>query len=425
MRVLYDISTLGLAHLYPQSRGGAFRADLNIADGLAASGACELLFCANHSTVAHHGCEAFLRGHHRLAAVPLVTRRTSAIQSSMRALTTAAHGAVRRLVGRNALPSAIRRIGGVVDRRLHPPVGDAMSAIDIVHCSTSTRLPAPAGRGAPQRFLTVHDLSPVRFPEIYGSGYRGHFAGALQSLRPGDHVITNSNFIRDEIAAGGIASGDRIHVVPLAADPALFHRCEDPQRMAAVRVKYGIPDGPYVLAVTNPDLRKNVPRAVHAFARAAQDARDALSSLVLVGSAGPGSNQIAQAIAAHPALQRHIVLTGHVPDGDLSPLYSGAQLFVYPSLYEGFGLPPLEAMQCGTAVITSNTSALPEVVGDGGVMVAPDDVEGFAGAMLDLARDSDRRRALQQRALTQARRFSWELSTAATLRAYRAALVRR
>jgi len=270
--------------------------------------------------------------------------------------------------------------------------------------------------------LTVYDLAAIRYPEIYGAGYRRYLLGALRSLRPGDNVITNSNFVRDEVLAAGIAPRDRLHVVPLAADPALFYRCADPQRLAAVRDKYGIPEGPYILGVTNPDLRKNVPHAVHAFARAAHEARDALVSLVLAGSAGPGCDQIAQAIAEYPALRGRVVQPGHVPDDDLAPLYSGAQVFVYPSIYEGFGLPPLEAMQCGTPVITSNASSLPEVVGDGGVMVAPGDIDALAGAMLDLARDAERRERLRQRALGRARGFSWELSTAATLRAYRAAL---
>ena len=268
----------------------------------------------------------------------------------------------------------------------------------------------------------MYDLAAVRYPAIYGARYRRPLEGVLRSLRPGDNVVTNSNFVRDEVVAAGIAPRDRIHVVPLAADPALFYRCADPQRLAAVRERYGIPEGPYVLGVTNPDLRKNVPHAVHAFARAAHEGRGALVSLVLAGSVGPGSDQIQLAIGEYPALRGRFIQTGHVPDDDLAPLYSGARLFVYPSLYEGFGLPPLEAMQCGTAVITSNTSSMPEVVGEGGVMVAPDDVDALAGAMLDLARDSDRRDALRQRALVRARQFTWELSTAATLRAYRAAL---
>jgi glycosyltransferase involved in cell wall biosynthesis len=272
------------------------------------------------------------------------------------------------------------------------------------------------------RFLTVYDLAYLRFPRIYGAAYRRSSMAALRSLGPGDRLITTSRFVRDELCENGVAPAARIHVVPLAAHPSLFYQCPDADAIAAVRVRYGIPEGPYVLSVNSPDPRKNVPHAIHAFARAAHEGRDALTSLVLTGNAGPGSDRIHQTIAGYPALRGRVILTGHVPDEDLAPLYTGARVFVYPSIYEGFGLPPLEAMQCGTPTITSNTSSLPEVVGDGGVMVAPDDVDGLAGQMLDLARDSDRRRCLQQRALAQARRFSWELSTAATLGAYRAAL---
>src|ERR671914_641563 len=108
MRVLYDISTLGLAHLYPQSRGGAFRVDLHLAEGLAASAECELLFCANHSSVAFHGCEAFLRGHGRLGSIPLVAPDGS--RTRVRALASAAHRWMRSTFGSNILPSGIRRV---------------------------------------------------------------------------------------------------------------------------------------------------------------------------------------------------------------------------------------------------------------------------------------------------------------------------
>jgi glycosyltransferase involved in cell wall biosynthesis len=421
MRVLYDISALGLAYLYQLSRGGSYRVDMHITEGLAASGECELLFCANHSTVAYHGCEAFLRGHQRLGGVPLIAPCKSRDQSSVRAAASAAHRCVRRLFGNNVLPSAVRHCAAFVDKRLHPSVADAASAVDILH-SPSTPLPARPKQRSPQRVLTVYDLAYLRFPKIYGAAYQRSAMAAIRSLRPGDSLITTSRFVRDELCEQGVTSGDRIHVVPLAAHPSLFYRCADPHSVATVRCRYGIPEGPYVLSVNSPDPRKNVPHVIHAFARAAYERRDVMASLVLAGNAGPGSDRIRKTIAEYPALRGRIVLTGYVPDEDLAPLYTGAQVFVYPSIYEGFGLPPLEAMQCGTPVITSNTSSLPEVVGDGGVMVAPDDVNELAGAMLDLARDTDRRGHLQQRALARARRFSWEFSTAATLRAYRAAL---
>jgi glycosyltransferase involved in cell wall biosynthesis len=123
-----------------------------------------------------------------------------------------------------------------------------------------------------------------------------------------------------------------------------------------------------------------------------------------------------------PALRGRIVRTGYVIDEDLASLYRGALAFVYPSLYEGFGLPPLEAMQCGTPVITSNTSALPEVVGDAGIMVDPRDRDALSASMLTLCRNGTLRESLQRKCLARASRFSWEHTVACTIAGYRAAL---
>ena len=419
MRVLYDISTLGLGHLYAQSRGGAYRADLHISEGLAASEACELFFCANHSAVAYHGCEGFLRNHRRLSGVPLVAPPAASGRAAIRAAASAAHAGARRLFGSNVLPSGLRRVASVLDTRLHARVAGT-EAVDVFHSSPSAPLPAATGR-SPQRFMTLWDLAFVRFPDLYGAPYRRYLLDALRSLQPGDNIITTSRFVRDEVLAEGVASADRIHIVPLAADRNVFYRCEDADRIAAIRRKYAIPAGPYVLGVNTPDRRKNVPHAIHSFARAAGESGAAVGALVLSGHDGPASGEIRRAIDEHPELHGRIILTGFVPDDDLAPLYTGASVFIYTSIYEGFGLPPLEAMQCGTPVITSNTSSMPEVVGDGGVMLAPDDSEGLTRAIVDLARDADRRGMLRRRALEQASRFSWEASTAAMLRAYRAA----
>jgi glycosyltransferase involved in cell wall biosynthesis len=421
MRVLYDISTLGLGHLYQQSRGGAFRVDLHMTEALAASSDCELLFCANHSSVAYYGCQEFLKHHPQLGGVPLVAPRRSDGRAWFRAGASMTHRAVRGLFGTNVLPAAVRRGAAYIDDRVHPPVTDAAAPVDILH-SASTPLPARARQRSPQRFLTIYDLAHLRLTDLYEPAFQRSVLTVLRSLRPDDSVITTSCFVRDELCEQGVVAAERIHVVPLAAHPALFYPCKDPDAIETVRRRYCIPPGPYVLSVNSPDARKNVPHAIHAFAQAAHHGRDALGSLVLTGGAAPGLSDICDAIVKYPELHGRIILTGYVPDADLAPLYTGAQVFVYPSIYEGFGLPPLEAMQCGTPVITLNTSSLPEVVGHGGVMVPPGSIPALAESMLDIASNSQRRAELQQTALAQARRFSWEISTAATLRAYRAAL---
>lgn len=124
----------------------------------------------------------------------------------------------------------------------------------------------------------------------------------------------------------------------------------------------------------------------------------------------------------HPEYQNRIIFTGYVPDEDLAPLYSGALAFVYMSLYEGFGLPPLEAMQCGTPVITSNTSSLPEVVGDGGLMLEPTDLEAFCAALYEMYSNPAHRAEMAQKALARARLFSWERFAQQTLDAYAQAM---
>lgn len=420
MRVLYDISTLGLAHLYQQSRGGGFRVDLHTVEALAASAACELLFCANHSSVAYHGCEEFLGQHPQLGHVPLIAPRQSG-GSWLRAGATVAHRSVRRLFGTNILPSAVRRSAAFIDSRVHPRIIDAAAPVDILH-SASTPLPPPSRRRSPQRFLTIYDLAHLRLTDLYAPAFQRSVMAGLRSLRPGDSVITSSMFVRTELCELGVAAADRIHVVPLAAHPSLFYPCANPRGINTVRQRYGIPQGPYVLSVNSPDARKNIPHAIHAFARAAHEVGEAMGSLVLTGGAATGLVGIGETIAKYPGLRDRIILTGYVPDDDLAPLYTGAQVFVYPSIYEGFGLPPLEAMQCGTPVITLKTSSLPEVVGDAGVMVPPGDVDALAAAMVDIASNVGRRADLQQRSLAQASRFSWEHTAAATLRAYCAAL---
>jgi glycosyltransferase involved in cell wall biosynthesis len=296
--------------------------------------------------------------------------------------------------------------------------------VEVVHTSAAAPFSPARGGGGARRVLTLYDLAYLRFPGLYGPEYRATLQAALDSLRPGDHVLTTSHFVREELAEAGVAAPDRIHVVYLAADRALFHPCADPQRIGEVRRRYRIPEGPYLLGVNTPDRRKNVPHTIHAFARACREAPGAMGSLVLAGHAGPGSDAVERAVAGHPELAGRIRVTGFVADADLAPLYSGAQQFVYAPLYEGFGLPPLEAMQCGTAVLTSRVASLPEVVGEGGMLVEPDDLEALAGAMVTLASDAARRGRLQASALAQASRFSWERSTADTLAAYRRALGR-
>jgi glycosyltransferase involved in cell wall biosynthesis len=203
-------------------------------------------------------------------------------------------------------------------------------------------------------------------------------------------------------------------VVPNAAS-ARFAPCTDPVELWRVRTKYGI-QGDYILSVGTLQPRKNLPRLIEAFIEARKrpgfDCR-----LVLVGKKGWGPDE-AKALPAGVLQRKDVIFTGYVEDEDLPALYSGSMAFAYPSLYEGFGLPVLEAMACGTPVLTSQVSSLPEVCGDAAVYVHPLRTEEICRALLALGSDKDLRKALQARGLLRAQKFSWRESARKTLAVY-------
>jgi len=418
MRVVYDISMLGLGQLYSLSRGGVHRADRHLAEGLLATGEVELLLCANHSSAAYQGCLGYLRSGPPLARAALLGPPESGASSVFRRGAAGAHRWARRIVGSNVLPGLFRRGAQLVDRRVHPVVCDASPPADVFH---SACFPLPPKRGSSRaRFITIHDLGVHRFPALYGAAYLRSARSALESVREGDCVLTSSEASRGELCERGVAPPERIFVAPLGADPRTFHPCGDPDRLRAVRERHGIPEGPYLLSVNTPDVRKNVRHAVRAFARLVREEGVRDLTLVLVGHGGPHSDP--DPAEAADALRGRVIRTGYVDDEELAPLYSGATAFVYPSLYEGFGLTPLEAMQCGTPVITSNTSSFPEVVGDAGILLDPADGDALCQAMLDVVRDAALRERMREQSVARAARFSWERCTQAVLEAYRVAL---
>lgn len=273
---------------------------------------------------------------------------------------------------------------------------------------------------------TVYDMIPFLLPETFTQEYRDYYGDIIQHLRPTDRVITISQSAKEDFCEHTRYEVGRVHVVPLAADTRLFRPCGDPAQVTAVRARYAIPDGPYLLSVCTFEPRKNLRHVIRSFAAlvASQpDARDL--RLVLAGGRGWMFEPILAELAGTADLRERIITTGYVDDADLAPLYSGALGFLYLSRYEGFGLPPLEAMQCGTPVIVSNTSSLPEVVGDAGILLSPDDQDGLCQAMLDLHTQPEQHAALVERSLRQARRFSWEKNLRQTIEVYTLAAAER
>jgi glycosyltransferase involved in cell wall biosynthesis len=273
---------------------------------------------------------------------------------------------------------------------------------------------------ARSRALTVHDVIPLLRPEWMYEGAEAEVRGIIASIDPGtDFVIVNSRMTGRDLRGQIELPEDRIFVTPFAASSTVFFPEPSPARQREARRRYGIPDGPYLLSLGALEPRKNLLHLLHAWSELLEGPAPPDGTLILVGPVGWKADPVFRAMAERPALAGRVHHTGFVADEDLAALYSGARAFVYPSLYEGFGLPVLEAMQCGVPVIASNTTSLPEVGGDAVEYVDPLDRPALVAALHRLWTDTDRREELRRRGLAHSTQFSWDRTAGATASAYR------
>lgn len=272
--------------------------------------------------------------------------------------------------------------------------------------------------------VTVHDISYTRYPQFFSPRDRWMLSTLVPwTIRRAARVITVSNHARQEIIDRYGITPARVAVTYEAAAEQ-FAKVHDPAQLAAVRAAYGLPAaGRYLLALGNLQPRKNMGRLIEAFVRlrAHADMRDI--HLVIAGKALWRESEVYAAVTRAQLTDR-VHFAGYVADEDLPALYSGALAFVYPSLYEGFGLPPLEAMACGTPVICTNVASLPEVVGDAARLITPTDVDDLAQALHAVATEDGLRAALIAQGYRRASQFSWRRCAEETLAVYRAALGR-
>jgi glycosyltransferase involved in cell wall biosynthesis len=288
-------------------------------------------------------------------------------------------------------------------------VAASLNGCHIFH-TPYLRLPPRELTGRAVRFLTIHDLIPIDTPHFVTAKATEAFQAIIQSIDiKRDWVVCNSEYTRQTFCAFTRMDPTRTFVTPLAPAPHLT--AQDERRICFVRDKFGLPSGPYFLSVGDIQPRKNLARVIRSVQRVRQELPEV--SLVLVGATYSAGEERPDA---------GVLLPGHVPDANLAALYSGATALVFPSLYEGFGLPVLEAMQCGTPVITSNTSSLPEVAGDAALLVDPTDEDALSQAMLDVLRDERLRLRLRCAGLERAAQFTWERCAELTAAAYQHAM---
>ncbi len=263
--------------------------------------------------------------------------------------------------------------------------------------------------------MTVHDLIFEHHPEYRPRGYLQRFYRiTMQSgIRRAERVLTVSEFTGHDIQAYYGVNHASIQVIGNAVDAA-FQRENDPARLAAVRERYGLPER-FVLTVGAGRPHKNIETLVEAFSRLDPSLAPAL---VIGGEPDPRfPDSVGTRIHAY-GIENRVVRTGMIGENDLRAVYSLADVFVFPSLIEGFGLPPLEAMACGTPVLASATGAIAEAVGDAALTFDARDPEQLASALKRLLTDAAMRGTLSRRGLERVRAFTWERVAGETLKAY-------
>ena len=265
---------------------------------------------------------------------------------------------------------------------------------------------------------TIHDLAFEHLPQTFKRrSWMQLRLTVRHTAKRAAQIITVSEYSRGDILKTYGIPHERITVIPEAA-PNHFAPVEDENELQRVRHTYGIA-GDYILSVGSIQPRKNLTRLVRAFASLRRERTGVkLPKLVLVGKKGWLYDETLRVIE-ESGVGDEILLTGYVSERDLPALYSGAICFVYASYFEGFGLPPLEAMKCGTPVIVGDKTSLPEVVGDAGLMVNPFDEAEIASALVRLIENPDLRDRLRVKGLKRADQFSWHDTAKRTLEVYK------
>ena len=264
---------------------------------------------------------------------------------------------------------------------------------------------------------TIHDLSFEHLPETFKRrSWRQMRLTIRRSAQSAAHILTDCDFARDDILKTYGIAPERVTAVPLAA-AVRFSPVRDERELDRVRNKYGI-NGKYILTVGSIQPRKNIPRLIRAYSMLCSERNlEPLPKLVVVGKRG-WLYEDTLATAESSTVRDRIILTGYVDDKDLPALYSAASCFVYPSYFEGFGIPPLEAMRCGTPTITGDRTCFPEIIGDAGLMVDPFDERAIMRGIARVLTEQTLRDELIEKGLERANSYDWLKTARQTLDVY-------
>lgn len=267
-----------------------------------------------------------------------------------------------------------------------------------------------------KKVVTVHDLIPIIYPN-FNSDTELLKKVVKSAEELGFIICVSENTKKDLLKYAPQIDPNKVFVSLLAASKDFFYKCDDGKKFSEVQKKYNIPNK-YFLSLSTLEPRKNIDHVIRSFVKMITEKKIDDLSLVLVGNRGWDFDNIFQEYENTKGLKDKIIITGRIPDEDLASIYSHANSFYYMSFYEGFGLPPLEAMQCGTAVVVSNTSSLPEVVGNAGVLLDPTDQGQLVETMWKIYDNDEYRQDLGRKAIERSKNFSWEKTVAEHLKIY-------
>lgn len=296
--------------------------------------------------------------------------------------------------------------------QVYLPFRAIFESFDILHFPVSA--PPYFQLSSTKIIVTVHDLTFILYPETMTKISRFYWSFFMsRGVKTAKRIIADSKSTKDALIMHYNISLEKVQVIPLA----LSNFCSSilVSDFQTIKEKYGLPEK-YFLYIGTLEPRKNVKRLLQAFHKA-KSKKGISHKLLVVGKRGWLFSEIFETVE-NLGLENEVIFTGFVPDEDLPGIYSGAEVFVFPSLYEGFGLPPLEAMSYGVPVLASNSSSLPEVVGDAGILVNPENPDDIADGILQLVANRSLRNQLKERGLRQAQKFSLERMAKKTLEVY-------
>ena len=432
MKVLFDISVLGYGHVSEKSRTGVFRVIENVTSQLLLHPECDLVFCSPAGLDSIQYSLSYLDSNKIFSRIPFskplfFNRRLQLTQSRDKLIQVLHNEKTLSQARRLQLRLYIKQLSLVehIYSILHKSalINPAHVRTDIFHSPFNALPDKRSSKTFKNLFLTCYDLIPVLFPHYFEQPMIDQMKATYNSITPESWVLCISQSTRNDLLnyLGNKVDPQRVLVTELAASDT-FYQSTDQESNRNIREKHSIPDAPYVLSLCTLEPRKNIEQVVRAFVKLNAEANTKDLHLVLVGTKGWYFDKIFAEISSNAELRSRIVITGYVADEDLAAIYSDALFFVYPSFYEGFGLPPLEAMKCGVPVITSNTSSLPEVVGDAGIMISPTDLDDLCEAMFTIYKNPSIQQRMRIKSLERASLFSWERCGNETVDAYKASL---